>query len=176
MSGLVALGDSITHGDGSPSWAERLAATLGLVYTQLAWPGARAADVRQRFVPRLEGPYAVGTLYIGVNDARAFDWDPAAYERDLRSIATALAARCERVVLCTIPADLGRPPAAPKPRAASAIVRAVAGEHGAGVADLDDLAGPRWLLSDAVHPTAAGQIEIAERAARALASAARARG
>ena len=36
------------------------------------------------------------------------------------------------------------------------------------LAELDDLAGPPWLLPDAVHPTARGQLEIADRAARAL--------
>src|SRR4029450_5251740 len=80
----------------------------------------------------------------------------------------ALAACSERLLLCTLPADLGRPRAAPKPRAASAIVRAVAHDHGAALAALDGLAGPPWLLPDAVHPTARGQLEIADRAARAL--------
>src|SRR5919204_600936 len=65
----------------------------------------------------------------------------------------------------------GRPRAAPKPAVAGAIVRALAREAGAAVADLDDLAGARFLLPDAVHPTAVGQVEIAERAAAALAAA-----
>ena len=47
-------------------------------------------------------------------------------------------------------------------------MRAVAGEHDAALAELDDLAGPPWLLPDAVHPTARGQLEMADRAARAL--------
>jgi len=89
----------------------------------------------------------------------------------LRRSAAALADCSERLLLCTVPADLGRPRAAPKPRVASAIVRAVAGDHGAALAELDDLAGPPWLLPDAVHPTARGQLEIADRAARALCAA-----
>ena len=36
------------------------------------------------------------------------------------------------------------------------------------VVALDDLAGAPWLLPDAVHPTAVGQLEIADRAARAV--------
>lgn len=32
---------------------------------------------------------------------------------------------------------------------------------------LDDLAGWRWLLLDAVQPTALGQLELADRAAAA---------
>ena len=50
-------------------------------------------------------------------------------------------------------------------------MRAVAGEHDAALAELDDLAGPPWLLPDAVHPTARGQLEMADRAARALGAA-----
>jgi lysophospholipase L1-like esterase len=173
--GLVALGDSITNGRGEPalgvpmqSWAQWLAEALDLPFTKLARDGARAADVLADLVPRLAGPYDVGCLYVGVNDARALDWDAAAYERDLRAIAAALAACSEQLVLCTLPTDLGRPRAAPKPHATNAIVRAVAADLSAAVAALDDLAGRRWLLPDAVHPTAVGELEIADRAARAL--------
>jgi hypothetical protein len=110
-------------------------------------------------------------VYVGVNDTRSLDWDAAAYERDLRAIVAAVGAAAGVVVLCTVPADLGRPPAAPKPREASAIVRRVACEAGGVVVDLDDLAGSRLVLPDAVHPTALGQAVIAERAAAALRAA-----
>jgi lysophospholipase L1-like esterase len=173
--GLVALGDSITNGHGEPalgvtmqSWAQWLAEALALPFTKLARDGARAADVLAEQVPRLDGPYDVACLFAGVNDARATDWDAAAYETSLRATAIALAACSERLLLCTVPLDLGRPRAAPKPREANAVVRAVAADHDAAVADLDDLAGAPWLMPDAVHPTAVGQLEIADRAARAL--------
>jgi lysophospholipase L1-like esterase len=175
--GLVALGDSITNGRGEPalgvpmqSWAQWLSEALELPFTKLARDGARASDVLAELVPRLAGPYDVGCLFVGVNDARSIDWDAAAFERDLRAIAAALAACSDRLALCTLPLDLGRPPAAPKPRAASAIVRAVSAEHDATIVALEDLAGRRWLLPDAVHPTALGQLEIADRAARTLAA------
>ena len=178
VPGLVALGDSITNGRGEPmlgvhaqSWAQWLAGALELPFTNLASDGARAPEVLAEQVPRLRGAYAVGCLYVGVNDARSLDWDARAYERDLRAIIAALAGCSERLLLCTLPHDLGRPRAAPKPAAAGAIVRALAREAGAAVADLDSLAGARFLLPDAVHPTAAGQVEIAERAAAALAAA-----
>jgi lysophospholipase L1-like esterase len=173
--GLVALGDSITNGRGEPalgvhpqSWAQWVAEVLELPFTKLASDGAQTAAVLREQVPRLRGPYDVGCVYTGVNDVRGLDFDAAAYERDLRAIATAVAAASERVVLCTIPADLGRPRAAPKPRTASGIVRRVASEARGLVVDLDDLAGAPWLLPDAVHPTAVGQLEIADRAARTL--------
>ena len=174
--GLVALGDSITNGHGEPalgvhpqSWAQWLAEALELPFTNLAVDGALAADVLREQVPRLRGPYDVGCVYAGVNDARVPAFDPAAFERDLRAIAAAVGAASERLAVCTIPVDLGRPRAAPKSRAAGAIVRRIAAETtNATVVDLDDLAGAPWLLPDAVHPTAIGQLEIADRAARAL--------
>jgi lysophospholipase L1-like esterase len=173
--GLVAIGDSITNGHGEPalgvpmqSWAQWLAEALDLPFTKLARDGARAADVLVELVPRLAGPYDVGCAYVGVNDARSPDWDAAAYERDLRAIAGALAAASGRLLLCTLPADLGRPRAGDKPARASAIVRAIAADHGAAVVALDDLAGRPWLMPDAVHPTAVGELEMADRAARAL--------
>lgn len=176
--GLVAVGDSITNGHGEPalgvpmqSWAQWLAEALELPFTKLARDGARAGDALAAQVPRLAGPYDVGCLYVGVNDARSLDWDAAAFERDLRAIAAALAACSDRLLLCTVPLDLGRPRAGAKAVAASATVRAVAAEHGAALAALDELAGRPWLLPDAVHPTALGQLEIADRAARALGAA-----
>jgi len=176
--GLVALGDSITRGRGEPalgvhaqSWAQWLAEALELPFTSLAADGARAADVLREQVPALAGPYDVGCLWIGVNDARSIDWDAAAFERDLRAIVAALGGACARVLLVTVPADLGRPRAAPKPRAASAAIRVVAREAGATVCETDDLRGAPWLLPDAVHLTAVGQLEVADRAARALGAA-----
>jgi len=176
--GLVAVGDSITNAHGEPalgvtmqSWAQWLAESLDLPFTKLARDGAQAADVVRDMVPRLAGPYDVGCVYIGVNDARGLDWDAAAFERDAEAIVAAVAACSERTLVCTMPADLGRPRAAPKPQAGSAILRAVASRHGGAVVDLDDLSGPPWILPDGVHPTALGQLEIADRAARALGAA-----
>jgi lysophospholipase L1-like esterase len=173
--GLVALGDSITNGHGEPalgvhaqSWAQWLAEALELPFTKLAVDGAMTAGVLREQVPRLRGPYDVGCVYAGVNDVRAPGFDAAAYERDLGAIAAAVGAASDRLVLCTLPHDLGRPRAAPKPREAGAGVRRVAAGLGAAVVDLDDLAGAPWLLPDAVHPTALGQLEIADRAARVL--------
>jgi GDSL-like lipase/acylhydrolase family protein len=173
--GLVALGDSITNGHGEPalgvtmqSWAQWLAEALELPFTKLARDGARTTDLLGDLVPRLEGPYDVGCVYVGVNDARSLDWDAGDFERDVEAIVAAVAAVSDRLLVCTIPADLGRPRAAPKPQAASAILRGAAARQGATIIELEDLAGPPWILPDAVHPTAIGQLEIADRAARAL--------
>jgi lysophospholipase L1-like esterase len=173
--GLVALGDSITHGHGEPtlgvhpqSWAQWLAEALELPFTNLSVDGAMAAAVLREQVPRLRGPYDVGCVYAGVNDVRVPGFDGAAYERDMRAITEAVGAASERVVLCTIPADLGRPRAAPKPRVANRVIRRIANDLSARIVELEDLAGAPHLLPDAVHPTALGQLEIGDRAARAL--------
>jgi lysophospholipase L1-like esterase len=172
MSALVALGDSITYGHGgmqsglgSQSWAQWLAEAMDLPYVRLARNGARAGDVLREQVPRLgDRRFAVGTLYAGVNDVRDVDWDAAAYERDLAAIVAAMTACCERVLVLTLPLDLGLPPAGQKVAEANAIIE----RQGALVADLRDFTGARWVWADHVHATAAGQVEIADRAARAL--------
>jgi lysophospholipase L1-like esterase len=174
--GLVALGDSITYGHGgmqaglgSQSWAQWLAEAMGLPYTRLAANGATAGDVARVQLARLpDEHFDVGTLYIGANDTRNLDWDAAAYARDLRLALRTLAARCDRVVVLTLPLDLGLPPAGDKVREANAAIEEEAAPVGALVVDLRAFSGPRWVWADRVHATAAGQVEIADRAARAL--------
>jgi len=173
--GLVALGDSITVGEGSMalgvtplSWAQWLARALDLPYTSYASNGALAQDVLREQLPRVRADYDLATLYAGANDVRGPCWDGAAYERCLDALAAGLAQRAERLLMLTLPLDLGRPSSAPKPAAANEVVRRVARRHGAVVAGLEDFGSWTTVLPDAVHPTALGQIEIADRAAHAL--------
>ena len=173
--GLVALGDSITVGEGSMtlgvtplSWAQWLAIALDLPYTSYAVNGAVASDVLHAQLPRARHAYDVAALYVGANDVRSPAFDVAAYERDLETIAAGLAPRGDRLLMLTLPEDLGRPSCAPQPVAANEAVRRVAARHGAVVADLADFGGWTNVLPDVVHPTALGQVEIGDRAARAL--------
>lgn len=174
-AGLVALGDSITYGEGGivlgadgRSWALWLAMALDLPYTNYAVPGVGAPHVLEVQLPRVRRAYDLGCLYVGVNDVRATDVDLAAYARDQRLALAGLGSTCERLLVLTIPRDLGRPRAGAKVEAANAAIRTAAGEAGAAVCELEDLRGWRWILPDAVHPTALGQLEMADRAARAL--------
>jgi hypothetical protein len=176
--GLVALGDSITDGDVAPmlgvrawSWAQWLATAFELPYTGLAAPGAQAGDVIASQVPRLDGPYAVGCLWIGVNDVRSVDFDLEAYRFGLTRAADAVAAACGRVVMPTIPLDLGRPRAGRvKVLAANDAIAFEARRVGAALVGLAGLRGWKLVLPDAVHLTALGELEVADRAARALGS------
>jgi lysophospholipase L1-like esterase len=184
--GVLAFGDSITNGGGElqwgvalQSWALWTARALGLAFTSFAVDGARVDEVagdqlaaaRERSA-HPEARYDLGCLYIGVNDVRALDWDAEAYVRDLGTVVAHLAARCDRVVLLTIPLDLGRP-RVDRARIdfANAAIEREARPAGATLVDLRGLRGRRVLMADHVHPTALGQVAIAERVTDALAAA-----
>jgi lysophospholipase L1-like esterase len=174
-AGLVALGDSITYGHGGmqsglgcQSWAQWLAEAMDLPFTRYAVNGATVGDVVAHQVPRLARSYDVGALYVGVNDVRDVGWDAVAYERDMAVAAAAIAAHADRWVLLTVPTDLGLPPAGAKVAEVNAAIERVAAEHGAIRVDLRDFTGRAWVWADRVHATATGQVEIADRAARAL--------
>jgi lysophospholipase L1-like esterase len=181
--GVVALGDSITNGGGElqwgvalQSWALWTARGLGLPYTPFAQDGARASDVVARQLPALAdrapagARYDLGCLYIGVNDVRALDWDAAAFARDHATALAALGERCDRVLAVTMPRDLGRPLAG-HVEEGNAIVERQARAAGALLLDLRGFGARNLVMADHVHPTAFGQIAIAERALDVLAAA-----
>ncbi len=181
--GVLAFGDSITHGGGElqwgvalQSWALWAARGLGLPYTGYAVDGARAEDVRREQIPAfiertalISARYELGCVYVGVNDVRAPDWDADAFAREFRIALWFLAARCERVLTATAPFDLGRPRAgAVKVSELNEAVLSAAAEIGALVVDLRSFGARNLVMSDHVHPTAFGQIAIAERALAVL--------
>jgi lysophospholipase L1-like esterase len=182
--GVLAFGDSITNGGGElqwgvalQSWALWLARGLGLDYTGLAQDGAFVSDVlagqipaHQRALAGRRVRYRVGCLYIGVNDVRSLDWDRVGFERDFRQALSYLDCCCDRVLAATAPLDLGRPRAGAKVRELNRAVTAVAAELSALVLDLSQFGARNQVMSDHVHPTAFGQIAIAERALAVLAA------
>ena len=174
--GVLAFGDSITNGGGElqwgvalQSWALWVARGLGLPYTSFATDGARVSDVVgaqiPAFVERSDGRYHLGCLYIGVNDVRALDWDARAFEAGFREALEVLRSRCDRVLTVTAPVDLGRPRAGAKVGELNEVVR----RGGALVLDLSDFGARNLVMADHVHPTAFGQIAIAEKALDVLA-------
>ena len=182
--GVLAFGDSITNGGGElqwgvalQSWALWVARGLGLPFTGYAADGARVHDVvgeqiraAEQRSPRPDARYDLGCLYIGVNDVRGVDWDAERFETDLRQAMAFLCARCDRVVTVTAPLDLGRPRAGAKVRDLNAAIERVAAERRALVLDLRGFGARNLLMADHVHPTAFGQIAIAERALDLLAA------
>ncbi|MGZ8647019.1 MAG: GDSL-type esterase/lipase family protein [Solirubrobacteraceae bacterium] len=171
--GVLAFGDSITNGGGElqwgvalQSWALWVARGLGLPYTPHAQDGATVQDVLAAQIPdaRTDTRYDLGCLYVGANDVRTPDWDRDAFERDHRSALAFLAERCERVLTATVPVDLGRPRAGAAVVEANAAIEASAAAIGALVLDLRPFMARNLVMPDHVHPTAFGQIAIAERA------------
>jgi lysophospholipase L1-like esterase len=181
---VLAFGDSITNGGGElqwgvalQSWVQWLSRGLGLPFTNYAVDGARAADVVERQIPlhqrvnAVEQPrYQLGCLYIGTNDLRSPDWDPAHFERDFTTALAYLHGLCERVLTVSLPLDLGRPHAGAPVTQANRVIQAQAAASGAVLLDLHDFRGREVMMFDRVHPTAMGQIAIAERALQVLAA------
>jgi lysophospholipase L1-like esterase len=170
------VGDSITNGEGQSmlgvrcqSWALWLATGLELPYTGLAVNGAIASQALAEQVPRLRGPYDVGCVYLGVNDVRnpGFALEPFAAALD--AVLAGVSRHAERVLVVTIPLDLGRPPA-PRERieGCNLAIEKLAAKHRSRVLDLRAVRGWRFVLPDAVHLTALGQLRVAELAATAL--------
>ncbi|MFL5830680.1 MAG: GDSL-type esterase/lipase family protein [Solirubrobacteraceae bacterium] len=180
--GVLAFGDSITNGGGELQWGVALqpwalwvARATGLPYTSYAVDGAGVPNVLREQIPAFlsrtahpEGRYDIGCLYIGVNDVRAADWDGARFEVDYLAALTFLRSRCERVLTMNVPLDLGRPRAGAKVGELDAIIDRVAGELGALVVDLRAFGARNLVMTDHVHPTAFGQIAIAQRALAVL--------
>jgi lysophospholipase L1-like esterase len=176
--GVLAFGDSITNGGGElqwgvalQSWALWVARGLKLPYSPFAADGARAADVVAHQLPAVPGGtrYDLGCLYVGANDVRAADWDREAFARDHGTALAFLAGRCDRTLTLTLPLDLGRPRALARVHEANAVIRRSAGDAGALVLDLASFGARNLVMADHVHPTAFGQIAIAERALDVLA-------
>ena len=179
--GVLAFGDSITNGGGElqwgvalQSWALWTARGLGLPYSGYAQDGALVRDVLDRQLPawrataaRPDASYDLGCLYAGVNDVRRPDWDRDAFAAAYREAHAAVAERCELVLAVTLPLDLGRPRASARVREANAVIAAAAGL----VLDLSRFGARNLVMADHVHPTAFGQIAIAERALDVLARA-----
>jgi GDSL-like Lipase/Acylhydrolase family len=182
--GVLAFGDSITNAGGElqwgvalQSWALWVARGLGLPFTGYAIDGNRAADVVQQQIPAAisrsgvpDARYDVGCLYVGVHDVRAFDWDLERFDEGYRTALEFLAARCDRVLTVTAPLDLGRPRAGAKVHDLNAAIERAAADHGALVLDLSGFGARNHVMADHVHPTAFGQIAIAERALDVLAA------
>jgi lysophospholipase L1-like esterase len=178
--GVLAFGDSITNGGGElqwgvalQSWALWLARGLNLPYTGFATDGANVQHVLAEQLPRVSAAarYDLGCLYIGVNDVRGLDWDRAAFERGHETALAFLAERCDRLLTLTVPLDLGRPRAGAKVHEVNAAIESSAAKHGALVVDLGGFGARNLVMADHVHPTAFGQIAIAERALDVVAAA-----
>jgi lysophospholipase L1-like esterase len=181
--GVLAFGDSITNAGGElqsgvalQSWAMWTARALGLPYTGYAVDGATIDGVLETQIPGFvaraadpDGPYDLGCLFIGVNDVRLPGWNVDRFAAGHAEALLFLSERCERVLCLTAFARLGRPPTdRRRVDALNARVRRNAAAAGALVAELEDFGARNQIMADHVHPTAFGQVAIAQRALAVL--------
>jgi lysophospholipase L1-like esterase len=181
--GVLAFGDSITNAGGElqwgvalHSWALWTARALGLPYTGYAVDGATVDGVLRDQIPGFlaraadpDGPYDLGCLYIGVNDVRRPGFALDAFSVGHAEAMAFLTARCTRVLTVTAPLRLGRP-RAQGVKEMDAAIRANAVSSGALVLDLGAFGARNQVMVDHVHPTAFGQVAIAQRALAVLAA------
>lgn len=161
--GLVAVGDSITNGKtrmvaGVPgkSWAEWLADSANLPYSQYARGGATSSEIVDELLPSVTGRYEVGVFNMGTNDVLK-GLDVGTLQSNVEKTAGVLVASCDRVLVLNVAISVE----------ASAVIESVALEYGLTVID-SKLVGVLLFQADGVHPTAVGQLVIADRAAAAL--------
>jgi lysophospholipase L1-like esterase len=150
---------------------------MGVPYTPYAVDGALITDVTGQQIPLFQqvnadpaARYDLGCLYIGTNDIRLPEWDPTVFRAEFDLALAFLAHRCERLLCPTIPQRMGRPPNPERIAEVNAIILSGAAQHHALVLDLFDFGARNTLMSDHVHPTAHGQVAIAERALAVLAA------
>jgi lysophospholipase L1-like esterase len=180
--GVLAFGDSITNGGGDlqwgvalHSWALWVARGLGLPFTSYAVDGAVVTDVVREQIPAFErgtarpaSRYDVGCLYIGVNDVRGLQWDRESFASEHRAALESIRWRSDRTLALTAPLGLGWPRAGVKVRELNSVIEQLASELGVILVDLSSFGARNHVMADRVHPTAFGQLAIAERALAAL--------
>jgi lysophospholipase L1-like esterase len=182
--GVLALGDSITNGGGElqwgvamQSWAMWTARALGMPYSPYAVDGATVEDVVAVQIPLFEravadrySRYTLGCLYIGTNDVRRPGFDIERFEQLHGQALTFLQSRCDRLLTLTIPLDMGRPRNPELIEQTNLAIERSAVGHGAAVLDLRHFGGRQLMMADHVHPTALGQVAIAQLALDLLAA------
>lgn len=173
---VLAVGDSITRGDNTMvgdlpcrSYARWIADALGVEATVLADAGLTSAQALDRFGDQIVGRHQIGIVFVGANDALAARWEPDVLRAAHGELLRRVGQHADRVVTSTVPAITGRFLGKCRTVArANEIIRKNAGDQGAVVVDLGDLAGTRYVWSDQIHPTSWGQVEIADRVAGTL--------
>ena len=164
--GIVALGDSLLDTD--RSWGYWLSRAMGLPLRSVAAGGVRSNDVLRQLASLDDERYDVACLSVGINDI-LFDWDADRFAGNVAAIVGVAAEVAERVVTPTITLGLASfPGSAAEFRRRVRDANSVLSDSGALVFSGSDLRGPRFLDADRVHPTAAGQLVLADRAAQML--------
>lgn len=173
MHGILSIGDGIATGRGRPmrgvhcqGWPQWLSDAMGGCILSLARGGASSTTVVDEQLPKIQGDFLIGTITMGTNDV--LGGDDGRFAANLRRTVDALLLHCETVALVTLTSGVGGAARREHATSVNASILAEAGDS-VFVIDIGDLGGPTMLHGDLVHPTALGQLEIADRAAAALA-------
>ena len=192
MTVVVALGDSLTYGEGvgvrvdpDDTWVALLTRALPAGrLVRLAVPGARVADVRTGQLPLVPGGADVATLLVGLNDVARAGFDAAAVGAELLDTVATLRSRADDVLLgrlhdaaalLPLPARVARA-ARRRIEQVNAAVDEAASWSGVRVLDLrlvPALGLPGGWSVDRIHPSPAGHTGMAAAAIEALRSAGR---
>jgi hypothetical protein len=161
--GVVALGDSLVDAD--QSWAYWLSRAMGLPLRRVSAGGSLSRDVLRQLPELRGGRYDVACLTVGTNDI-LLDWDRDAFADNLATIVGAAKASADRVVAPTISLGLASfPGTGAEFRRRVVQANSVIHDSGVLVVSGSDLRGPRTMSADRIHPTATGQLVLADRAA-----------
>ena len=106
---LVALGDSVTCGEGvglripvERTWPWLLAEATGLAPLSLAFVGATMRDVRERQLPDVP-PCRVAGVLIGLNDVCRGAFDHGRLHAEMAAIVDGVQWRADHVMVATLP-------------------------------------------------------------------------
>jgi hypothetical protein len=164
--GVVAVGDSLVNAD--RSWAYWLSRAMGEQLHRVSIDGSLSRDVLDQLPQLGAHQYVVACLTVGTNDI-LFDWDADAFADNVSTIVAAAAETAERVVTPTISLGLAAfPGSGSEFRRRVRQANVILGESGALVFSGSDVRGPRLMSADRIHPTVAGQLVLADRAAELL--------
>lgn len=160
---LLAIGDSIANGNvdsmvlvPARGFGQWLADALDMSYTRYAAGGYASDQVLAEMVPRIRAQYDIAVISVGTNDAlrrRPAD----AVEADVAGILVTVQKHASKVAVLSVPTSTE----------IDAVIRRVAEEQSIPVVDAS-LLGRRLMTPDGVHPTAVGQLVLADRTAAAL--------
>lgn len=163
VASLVAVGDSIVNGFTHPlagipalGCGQWVAASIDYSYTRYAKGGWTTAQILAEKIPLVHRDYDIAVVSIGTNDAaKKLPLDQ--FETDARRVLTAVHDHAARVAVLSVAYD----------RTYSDRLAAVAADLGSTMVD-SRLTGSRLIRADRVHPTAIGNLELADRIADAL--------
>lgn len=160
---LLALGDSITDGHTDSmvrvpglGFGQWVADSLEYSYTRYARGGFTSGDILAQLLPKVRAQYDLAVLSVGANDVIQ-RLPMGQFEANAESVIAHLSSHAGRLAVLSVPQST----------TATRILGDVAAAHGAVMVDAT-LQGARLMSSDGIHPTALGQLELADRVAAAL--------